>query len=562
MGKKSQYKVSIKPYNALNDYIVSLKNINSKFVSDGIGDDFKSWNQNPVFISAQTGMGKNTFIENTLIKNCLETGTKILILSNRIANNRQQKGRIAHLVGCEEYLELYKPKGLDNIEEFKNVRIVSYQKLETYLDNFFELKKLQDYSIVIFDECHFFISDSLFNNKTGKIFNKIISAFLNSLRIYMTSTPDEIFPLVVEKEKNLWYSNRDILRFANTYFPYKEILFYNFNRNYNYISPKYFNDQNEILELIKHDNSPSKWIIFVNNKTVGEALVKELGNNAMFITAESKDSKNDDGVIYNEIISEEKFSCKVLICTSALDNGVNFKDNLLKHVVLLSYDKTEFLQMLGRKRVLDGEKINLYLCSRKLPQFNAKLSAIKKQIEAICCYKNNRLTFLNRYLIDTPNDFNLAKGLFYFDKPSGNLCINNLAEKKLYKTKIYYEEIINKLNSGFKEFFIYEQLSWIGLEKSYDEKSWLSYVDSNENIAKFLKFLDNHCDIELSGESLFKFQEEFKNLANTAYGKQYGDRADRPDYKAPKMRKILKNHNLSYDIQVKSDYYKVIKIIK
>lgn len=561
MSKKSQCKVSIKPYNALNDYIVNLKNIKSKFVSDGIGEDFKLWAQNPVFISAQTGMGKNTFIENTLIKNYIKTNTKILILSNRIANNRQQKERIAHLVGCEEYLELYTPKGLDNIEEFKNVRIISYQKLELYLDNFFELKKLQNYSVVVFDECHFFISDALFNNMTGKIFKSSISAFKNNLRIYMTSTPDEIFPLIVEKEKDLWYGNRDILRFTNIYFPYKEILYYNFYRNYNYICPKYFNDENEILGLIKYDNSPSKWVILVNNKKVGENLAKEIGNNATFITAESKDSKNDDRIIYNQIIKEEKFSCKVLICTSALDNGINLKDNLLKHIVMFSYDKTEFLQMLGRKRVLDGEKVNLYLCCRKLHQFNAKLHTINKQIEAICCYKNNNLTFLNRYFIDTPSDFSLSKGLFYFDKLN-RIRINNLAEKKLYKAKVYYEEIIDKLNSGFKESFIYEQLCWLGLEKSYDEKSWISYVNSNKNISKFLKFLDDHCDIELSDEFLYNFQKEFKNLVTTAYDKQDGDRPDRPDYKSPKMRKFLKNHNLSYDIQVKNGYYKVIKIIK
>lgn len=48
-------------------------------------------------------------------------------------------------------------------------------------------------------EVHFFISDALFNNKTGKILKKSLLAFKNSVRIYMSATPDEILPVITQK---------------------------------------------------------------------------------------------------------------------------------------------------------------------------------------------------------------------------------------------------------------------------------------------------------------------------------------------------------------------------
>jgi len=86
-----------------------------KRVADGIGDHFKintkhnfeietdtdKWEPNqPVFISAQTGQGKNYFVENTLLPYVKElnrkkhTDQKVLILSNRIALRLQTENRI------------------------------------------------------------------------------------------------------------------------------------------------------------------------------------------------------------------------------------------------------------------------------------------------------------------------------------------------------------------------------------------------------------------------------------------------------------------------------------
>jgi len=47
---------------------LKIRKLDNIFVGDGIGDGFKHWKPNdPVFISAQTGSGKNTLIEHGLI---------------------------------------------------------------------------------------------------------------------------------------------------------------------------------------------------------------------------------------------------------------------------------------------------------------------------------------------------------------------------------------------------------------------------------------------------------------------------------------------------------------
>lgn len=97
-------KLTNEPYNFFEDSIVTEKKATSEYVSDGIGTDYLCWkNQNPVLISAQTGSGKNTFIENIIIKHCIEYNKKILIISNRIANNRQQKKELLPLLDVNTF---------------------------------------------------------------------------------------------------------------------------------------------------------------------------------------------------------------------------------------------------------------------------------------------------------------------------------------------------------------------------------------------------------------------------------------------------------------------------
>jgi hypothetical protein len=560
-----EIKSFLRYWTPFNDEMVINKNLKTNYVSTGIGEDYKKWiPENPVFISAQTGYGKNYFIENIIIKNTIETTKKILIISNRLCTNRQEKIRICKLTSCEDYLEDYTPKGLDKVERFKNVRLVTYQKLEAYLNDPLKLNEFSQYDIVIQDEVHYYILDSPFNNKTYKTLKKSIEVFKNSIRIYMTSTPSEVFSSILSEEKKLNYNYNYIISSIlnqpiDPYLFRRKFLYYNFKRNYDYILPRYFASKEELLDLINNDSSPYKWLIFINSRATAQKFKEKINTNStVFISSESKNSKDLDGKTYNEIINLEKFSCKILLTTSVLDNGINLKDKLLKNIVIFSYDKTEFIQILGRKRILDNEKVNLFLYSGKVNELNTKLSIIKKQLKIIEEFKNDSSTFLNKYF----NNSEVHPGLFYFNRNSKPI-LNPLAEKKLWCNKSFYEEIISQLNAGNKQAFILEQLSWLDLKKSYNPSLYITYVNSDTKIANFIKFLNSYCDtsLHLPSKEFDNFCEEFKLLATAAYGKQPNDRKDRP-YKEIKMRKIFNTYNLNYEIKIKNEVFTLSKKIQ
>ena len=103
-----------------------------------------SWRANkPILISSQTGSGKNTFIRKILMpkvfnenyrNNCYD---KILLLSNRIALNRQSKLQYAQsireITGNGEYVRKFteelQDKGIDRHSDFGFITICSYKQL-------------------------------------------------------------------------------------------------------------------------------------------------------------------------------------------------------------------------------------------------------------------------------------------------------------------------------------------------------------------------------------------------------------------------------------------------
>lgn len=333
----------------------------TKYVSDNIKEeDITQWtHKQPVFISAQTGRGKNFFLKQILVKTLHNKNIrnlkkdKILILSNRIALTRQSKkdwvDSLVDITG-EDYsdkFELYTDKGVDSrFLDLGTVTICSYQQLleqVNYLKN-------QDFAYVVADECHFFTSDAIFNPFTHQILELLVNNFQKSVRVYMSATLEESFVPIIEAE-----------------YPVKhKCLYYYFERNFNYIKEICAYDKLEqLVEKIK-SNPKERWLVFVSSKSDGrkfsELCCKEEINN-VFLTRESKDSANNsrEHKIYQQIVEEEKFSVQVLISTSVLDNGVNLKDSSIKHVVIDMLDQTEFIQMLGRIRMLGDDKLNLYI---------------------------------------------------------------------------------------------------------------------------------------------------------------------------------------------------------
>ena len=113
-------------------------------VSDLIDHDWEcKWvPSTPVFISAQTGTGKNYFVQNILVPAILEYNRKnpdkkesILILSNRVALNRQNKLALVKIFDqyTDRSEQKYAPilndlidKKIDDYHDFWGVKKKSY----------------------------------------------------------------------------------------------------------------------------------------------------------------------------------------------------------------------------------------------------------------------------------------------------------------------------------------------------------------------------------------------------------------------------------------------------
>ena len=375
----------------------------NKYVSQFItATEVKGWeNTEPVFISAQTGTGKTTFIEKVLLRIVSDYNDsihkdsqkkRILIISNRIALNRQVKREIAEnvldIVGDVEgkkRLAYYTPEGIDELTEFGPVSVYPYQRIN---DSVF---KDRNFQFIVCDEFHFFTSDAPFNVNTNTILQTIIRNGHNAVRIYISATPEVAFEAVVREE--FAYINspgvkfllsitkrHKVSKYKNKTIPLK-VFYYDMKRQYDYIDIDFVNWT--IESLVTHikdsamEKSSDKWLIFVASKSDGKDIEAEfnkgLGKNdkkkAVFISSDNKSDGNSK-TEFDNIINTQKFDCDYLICTSVLDNGVSIKDETVKDIVAFDiFDRIELLQMIGRIRVAENkQKIRVHI---KLPNIGS-----------------------------------------------------------------------------------------------------------------------------------------------------------------------------------------------
>lgn len=188
---------------------------------------------------------------------------------------------------------------------------------------------------------------------------------------------------------------------------------YNTKNDYSYLDIKYFKYIKDIIQLIKNDYSDDKWMIFVTSIKKGEKIVEELKDNNIDSTFIKSGSSNKEK---KRITSESKFSKKVLVTTKCLDNGINIKDEQVKNLVVMAYDKITFIQEIGRIRfnILDAPNINLYIPTFSMKNFHGKIIGnYKPKLEDIELYNNDYNGFLRKY---ERNHDKIPKDIFYKSK--------------------------------------------------------------------------------------------------------------------------------------------------
>lgn len=234
-----------------------------------------------------------------------------------------------------------------------------------------------------------------------------------------------------------------------------------------------------------------------------ETVIKALGapkkEDVVCLDAGKKDSKT-----YKELCDIECFGARALISTSVIDNGINIKDKNLKHVVIQSLDPVSMIQMVGRKRLLPGEMVHVYIMVPSTEkQYVSELNTIKRLRRCIEDAKKSGIALPNWG--EMPED---EQKLFYFQygsMPNEYQIVYNLfAELKLRFDLGRVEELKKKFQYSGKSGAAKEMLSWFKGAPDYSENIWIveSQISTAEQLEEYVK---NCIEIKkLIGELYFR----------------------------------------------------------
>lgn len=403
----------------------------------------------PVVISAPTGAGKTTWVCGDLTRTVALYGKKTLLLVNRTALTLQIARNLLEKIYFDKAVKYYAaerdrlPKALvENKNSWYDFGSIIVMTLQKFADMETKSFLFNNIGAVVVDEAHFFMADALFNTETGNAFDKIFSTFYNSLKIFISATPQNILPAVAEKgmERVGTYMHElspiDAVRIDGVnswvvHYQYRHKCYYQeaaveytfpvTKQNYTFVP---LEDKGDFVSTIKpliadlQNDKAGKTIIFINDKSAGEAVVKELeakGITAVFVdsSTKNKDVMSPDWIEYEKIIGYEKFGVDVLVCTSVLDNGININDRNVKNIFVCADNETAFKQMVGRVRFPRGKSnynVKVYFVNYNIRYFNQKfkyynniLDDLKKIVNPYAEDKRTNIDYI-KYCIGQRNN--------------------------------------------------------------------------------------------------------------------------------------------------------------
>lgn len=309
-----------------------------------------------ILIDAPPGRGKTSFVYEVLIPLAIKINRNVLLVANRNALSLQMKLDVMELIGSP-LRDRLTDLGIRETDIFGSVGIVSYHSLPRFLNDPENEDWLDNVEYVVADECHYFTSDSSFNDLTEWHLKLITKHFKRAIRVYMTGTSWDVLRPIADAEMAIKYDKE---RACKVHLD-REIIRYHWQQDHSHVDLRFFRDLEEIKQLIL-GNPNEKYMIFVDSRDSGRALADALGKDrATYLDAESKGTKE-----MTKLLKEQTFDRQVLVTTKVLDCGINLWDNRLRHIVTVTDDRVSMLQMLGRKRRKPGERVNLYVCDMDL----------------------------------------------------------------------------------------------------------------------------------------------------------------------------------------------------
>ena len=330
----------------------------------------------------------------------------------------------------------------------------------------------------------FFIKDALFNNKTDIPLRWIRKQQRENgcTVVWISATADEIF--------EGWLSSSYFL--GNDY--------YFIPKDYSYVSATHWFEKKQGIDLVNHllANTTDKILYFAQNQERFEELHNNFGDIADYIGGKELRRKLDFLSEPSKIIQNERFSKRLLVSSSVIDNGVNLKDISLKHIITELFDPIEAIQCIGRKRPIDpSDTCSFYFMNHSKQSIETRYRNTCKRFELPQYFKKDKTSFMKdletgkidaRVLSDNP--------AFVFDK-YGKIILNQAVYKCM---EVEFEMLTQMKKRTYKA--VYNDILGPDISKVLKELSITLMPTYRANLITYLN--------SIVGKKLFK--EEQKEL--------------------------------------------------
>lgn len=448
LARNEKTSIKVRIISAMEDRIPSFVHtlpMDKKMGLKPLEDDVALWTPgSPIMLDFPTGTGKNYFITHVLVPQAIAEGKNVLILSNRVALSVQQKLSLMKTDDSRRVCLTH--EGIRQLEDLGNVRVLTYQSLAAFINDWKNKDWMNRLKYVVADEAHFFVADARFNADCSYLLHLVTSRFCRAIRIYLTATSWDVLLPLCEAEKRNYLDMRPYKEWE----PPRSLIRYWIKPDYHHIIPDFFTDYSTIIRKIREEPM-SKWLIFVDSKEKGRELLDSLADVAQYLDAEQKDSDT-----WCEVVEKGRFDSQVLITTSVLDNGVNIQDDGVKNIVIASDDRTAFIQSIGRKRIQPGEVVNVWVWIPGEKQISGRYARCKQAIKweekfSLCSSREEKQDFL--FEIWRHGDTDLIR---LFTPYCGRVFANNLAFYSIRRKMKFYERLMNG-QTTFRD----EVLQWL-----------------------------------------------------------------------------------------------------
>lgn len=339
-------------------------------------------------ITAPTGAGKTTLIMDNTIKmvdaNLLFGNKKTLILCNRTALYTQIRIDLELKLSKSELKE-----GIDREFVKKNlIHVMTYQKL--YISMLENQSFLDDYEVIICDECHYFINDG-WNHITYLTLEKLIEFSKNNTVLFFSATTKEIkYWLDIYKEK--YKLDKSVY---TDVIPTEDAVKLGYNDRLEIITTDMSSE-----DIIKSIPPGERFILFLNENTSRDRLIKKSKQyenvgyiHSMWLTARNGNIYPDEEMKkrFNQLVLDKSFTKNGLVTNSSMDNGVSIEDLSVKHIILDHIGSmTQIIQMIGRKRFNPNnlnDRCKVYICCGNQKEFKRMYDKYKTMREPSMDYK-------------------------------------------------------------------------------------------------------------------------------------------------------------------------------